>query len=301
MKKRLHIIGVLAICISAISWGLDGVVLTPQLYNLDTSLVVFLLHFIPFMIMNLFLFKEYKHIKKFTKDDFITFSLIAIFGGALGTLAIVKALFLVKFNHLSVIILLQKLQPVFAIILASILLKEKIGKRFILWASIAIIASYFLAFGFHVPQFSSDNLAQAALWSLLAAFSFGSATVFGKKMLNRYSFHTTTFYRFGFTSLFMLVFTAITGTIFNIPQVTPFNWLIFLIIAFTTGCGAIFLYYYGLNKVKAIISTICELCFPVSTIIFDYLINGTVLSLIQWISAIIMVTSIIMISKGKKE
>jgi len=41
---------------------------------------------------------------------------------------------------------------------------------------------------------------------LLAALSFGSSTVFSKKILGKYNFVTSTFYRYGFTSLIMLLF-----------------------------------------------------------------------------------------------
>ena len=293
MKKT--IIGAIAISIAAVLWGLDGVVLTPRLFNLDVAFVVFLLHFIPFVIMNLFLFKEYRYLKKFTRSDFIYLTLIAIFGGALGTLAIVKALFLVNFTGLSVVVLLQKLQPVFAIILAAILLKEKLKKNFLIWASIAITASYFLAFGFALPNFNVGNSALAAVWAIIAAISFGSATVFGKKVVDRYPFYTVNFFRFGLTSLIMLLFVLITDK-FDFVNVTPTNWMIFFIIAVTTGSGAIFIYYYGLKKVRAMVATICELFFPVSAVLFDYFINGTTLSFLQWISAIVMVIAIIQIS-----
>jgi len=298
--KKIHMIGALAICISAVLWGLDGVVLTPRLFNLDVGFVVFMLHFIPFVLMNTFLFREYQHLAEFSKSDFITFGLIAIFGGSLGTLAIVKALFLVNFQSLSVVVLLQKLQPVFAIILAAILLKEKIKKNFVAWASIAVAAGYFLTFGFSLPNLETGaNTAYAALFAIIAAFSFGSATVFGKKVLQKYSFHTATFYRFGFTAFIMFFYVLFTRTLGQINMVTQMNWLIFIIIAFTTGSGAIFLYYFGLKKVKAIVSTICELCFPISAIVFDYFINHNVLSLVQWLSALVMITAILRISKDK--
>jgi len=145
--------GTIAISISAILWGFDGVVLTPRLYNLDVVYVVFILHLIPFILMNLFLFKQYNQLKLFVRQDFIIMLLIASFGGVLGTIAIVKALFLVNFEQLTVVVLLQKLQPIFAILLAAILLKEKIKKNFVIWASIAIVASYFLTFGFNLPDF----------------------------------------------------------------------------------------------------------------------------------------------------
>jgi drug/metabolite transporter (DMT)-like permease len=299
-KKRY--IGATAIILAATMWGFDGVFLTPRLYNLNVGFVVFMLHFVPFVLMNTFLFKEYKRLKKFTKADFLLLGGIAFFGGALGTLAIVKALFLVRFDHLSIIVLLQKLQPIFAITLAAIFLKEKIKPRFIFWALLAFIASYFLTFGFHKPNMSEDvALIKAAIWALIAAFSFGSATVLGKKALTRLPYYTTNFFRFGFTSLFMLIYILIIGQLGEFQNITSTNWLFFLIIAVTTGSGAIFLFYYGLNKVTAMVSTICELFFPISAILFDYFINHHLLSPIQWVSAAIMILAIVEISYKRKK
>lgn len=290
--------GAILICIAATLWGLDGVVLTPRLFNLDVQLVVFLLHIIPFIIFNFFMFKEYKKLKTFKKSDFLGFFLLALFGGAIGTMAIVKALFLVNFQHLTVVVLLQKLQPIFAIILATIILKEKLYPNFILWGTVAIIAAYTLTFGFSLPNFDTgENTIFAALYALLAAFSFGSATVFSKKMLANFNYKTVTFYRYGFTTLIMLIFVLVNSKLPIISNVTNENWIIMLIIAVTTGSGAIFLFYYGLKNVRAIIATICELCFPLSAILFDYLINDSKLSPIQWVSAVVMLLSIIMLRK----
>jgi drug/metabolite transporter (DMT)-like permease len=289
----------LFVIIAAILWGLDGVVLTPRLFNLNVAFVVLMLHLIPFLIMNLFLYNNYKYLFKFNKEDYFYFFLISLFGGALGTLAIVKALFLVNFQSLSVIVLLQKLQPIFAIILASILLKERIKKNFAVWASIAIIAGYFLTFGLSLPNFNTGaNTLQAAIYALIAAASFGSATVFGKKVLKKYNFHVATFYRFFFTTIIMTIYVVLTKKI-QFLEITKMNWIIFLIIAVTTGSGAIFLYYYGLKKIKAITSTICELFFPISAIVFDYLINKSILAPIQWIAAIIMIIAILKVSIKK--
>lgn len=293
-QRSTVILGALAVSFSAILWGFDGVVLTPRLYNLDVGFVVFMLHLIPFAIMNLFLYRQYRHLKQFSKQDVILLFLIALFGGAIGTLAIVKALFLVNFQKLTIVVLLQKLQPIFAIALAAIYLKEKIGKNYILWASLAIIAGYFLTFGTRVPNLETGaNTVYAALFALLAAFSFGNSTVLSKKILDKYSFHTATFYRYGFTALIMTVVVLITGNINQFDRVTTMNWVIFLIISFTTGSGAIFLYYYGLKKVKAIIATVCELFFPLSAIIFDYIFNDQNLTLVQWLSAFVMLFAIV--------
>jgi len=297
-NKKQSIIGAVAVSVSAILWGLDGVVLTPRLYNLDVSYVVFILHLIPFILMNVFLFKEYRHLKTFSSSDVFTLLLIATLGGAVGTLAIVKAIFLVNFKHLTIIVLLQKLQPVFAIALATLYLKEKLRKNYLLWASIAIISGYFLTFGFHLPDFQAgDNTVYAASLALLAAFSFGSSTVFSKKILQKYSFHTATFYRYGFTTLILFLYILIFSKFGEFTKTTSLNWMIFLIIAFTTGSGAIFLFYYGLTKIRAILATICELFFPISAIFFDYFINDNKLSPVQWLAAIIMIGAIVNLNR----
>ena len=93
---------------------------------------------------------------------YFSFFCVALFGGCLGTLSIVKALFLVNFKHLTVVTLLQKLQPIFAIILARLLLKEKLKRAYLFWGFLALLGGYLLTFEFHLPEFvSSDNLLPA--------------------------------------------------------------------------------------------------------------------------------------------
>lgn len=296
------VIGSVAICISATLWGLDGIVLTPQLYNLNINFVVFILHALPFLLMNIVFFREYRHLKEFNSRDFLYLFLVALAGGALGTMAIVKALFLVEFKELSVVVLLQKLQPVFAITLAALILREKLNRSFLLWAGVAIIAGYFLTFGFEKPNFDTGaKTSLAAGYSLLAAFCFGSATVLGKRLLRNLSFTSATFYRYGFTSMIMLVFVLLGGSIGEFKNVTPQNWKIILLISITVGSGAIYLYYFGLKKVPAMLASICELCFPLSAIVFDYIFHDKILSLVQWVSVIVMLGAIVRINiAGRK-
>lgn len=306
--KREKLIGAFAISFAAVLWGFDGVVLTPGLWELKSvAFVVFMLHALAFLIMNTFLFKEYRYLKEFTAADVGIFFLIALFGGVVGTMAMVQALFLVDFDKLSIVILLQKLQPIFAIALAMIFLKERMKRYYFIWASIAIVAGYFLTFGFSLPKLGSDEsetLMSAAIYSLLAAFAFGSSTVLSKKILKKYSFHTATFFRYGFTTAIMLVVMLSTGLYTKIEIVTPTQWGIFFIIAITTGSGAIFLYYYGLKRVRAVIATICELFFPITAIVLDYFINGYRMSPVQWVSAAVLLFAIINLnitnSKQKK-
>ena len=298
IKNNRIIAGTIAISIAAVMWGFDGVVLTPRLGNLSVSWVVFILHAFPFLLMNIFLFKQYSNLSTFVKQDYLLFFLVSLFGGTLGTIAIVKALFLVNFHHLTVVVLLQKLQPIFAIILAAVFLKEKIKRSFTIWAAIAISGSYFLTFGFSLPNLVMDSTTiKAALYALLAAFSFGSSTVFSKKILQNHNFVTATFFRYGTTTLITLVVVLLAGSYNQLYVTTPENWFYIALIGITTGSGAIFIYYYGLRRVKAIFATISELLFPISAIMFDYFINNSILSPIQISSAAIMVFALIMINR----
>lgn len=297
MKKKVK--GALLVCLAASMWGFDGVVLTPRLFHLNVPFVVFILHFIPFIGMSLAFGKdELKNIRYISNSDLFYFFCIALFGGSLGTLSIVKALFLVNFKHLTVVTLLQKLQPIFAIILARIVLGEKLKKEYLFWGAVALIGGYFLTFQFNLPEVNvGENLTKAAFYSILAAFSFGSATVFGKRILKNSSFRTALYLRYLMTSTITFMITLLSGSLGVFKAVTPNEWMIIFIIAATTGSGAIMLYYIGLRHITAKVSTICELTFPLSSVIFDYIFNGHILSPIQIISAIAMVFSIYRITK----
>jgi drug/metabolite transporter (DMT)-like permease len=293
-NNKTNLIYMIMIALAAALWGLDGVVLTPRLSNIHVVLVVFLLHALPFLVMNTFLFKRYQELKKIDKRAFYSLLFVSIFGGAIGTIAIVYALFIVNFQELSVVVLLQKFQPVFAILMAGIVLGEKLHKRFLLWAGVAIIAGYFLTFGWGVPNLHTDsNTLKAALLSLLASFSFGSSTVFSKRLLEKTDYLSATFFRYGLTALLLLPVVLVLGKFSEIQNITQLNWMIFGIIALTSGSVAIIIYYYGLKHVKASHATLLELFFPISAILLDYFVNANYLSPIQWVSASIMIFAII--------
>ncbi len=295
--NRPTLLGALAICLSATLWGLDGVVLTPRLNNLSVPFVVFLVHAVPFLLMQVPLRRAYPTLARLPARDWLFLGLVALAGGVLGTLSIVKALFLVNFSRVSVVVLLQKLQPVFAIALATLLLRERVSARFVRRAGAALVGAYLLTFGWRLPDLEGGRtVREAAGWAALAAASFGSATVLGKRLLGALDFRHATFGRYGVTTLLLLGYLTVSGEGLPFSSVTPRNWLIVLVISLTTGSGAILLYYYGLTRVRAIVSAICELCLPLSAILFDYLVNRSVLGPWQWLGAAILVGAIALVS-----
>jgi len=297
MKNREATIGAALICLSAALWGMDGVVLTPRLSNLSVPFVVFLLHAVPFILMQPFLWHSYTRLRRMTVKGWMALALVALTGGLLGTMAIVKALFLVNFNQLSVVVLLQKLQPLFALALAAVLLGERVSARFLAAAVVALGGAYLLTFGLSTPTAATDAMTlKAALMAVLAAAAFGAATVLGKMLLSSLDFKDATFARYGMTSAMALLYLAVRGIGLPMATVTGTNWVMILVISLTTGSGAIFLYYYGLTRVRASVATICELSLPLAAVILDYAVNDSVLGPWQIVGGCILIGAIVWIS-----
>ncbi len=299
MKKFYPLFVVLA----ASLWGVDGIILRPSLYSLPVPFVVLMGCGILTIALSPIFFKNIDIIKNITNKDLLTFFGVALLGEAIGTMAITKALFFVDYVNLSVVILMQKLQPVFALLLASILLKEKLTKKFFLWGGLAIIGAYLMTFGYALPNLSTgDKTTVAAIFALIAAFSFGASTVLSKMALKNVTFEVGTYLRFAIAAVILTIISIGTGDINSFGRITGAQWIIFGLVALLTGGPAIFLYYYGLKKISASVATICELAFPLTAVILEYIIHKNLLSAVQWLGAIILFAGILKVSSmsGKK-
>lgn len=299
-KSRLSsYVGITLIIVAAVSWGLSAVVFIPNLYNLPTAFVVFLQNLISLILVSVLFPREYSKLVKLPRRTIFFLSLIALFSGVIGTLAIVKALFLVNFKQLSVVVLIQKVQPVFTVIFAFVFLKEKLAKYFIFWSLFVFLGVYLLTFGFQLPAFSMNNdHLLAYLLSIISAISFSTNTILGKYLSNSISFLSITFNRFVFGTIFSLIACLLTGTLFYFDAITFSNYAFFAALVLIGGPLSMFIYYLGLKYVKAMVSAICELALPFSVIILDYFINHNALSLIQWLGALIIIFGILKVSNS---
>jgi drug/metabolite transporter (DMT)-like permease len=281
------------VILGASLWGVDGIVLRPSLVSLPVPLVVLIESAIVALLLTPIFIRRFSSLKLLEHKDWLAFIGVAIFGGALGTMAITRALFFVNFVNLSIVILIQKLQPVFAIIFALIMLREKPPKEFYFWSSLAILGAYILTFGLNMPDLETgDKTAIAALLALIAAISFAASTVFSKRALRNVDYQLGTYLRFTITAIIMLIVVSTMGQAESIYDITPHQIIIFLIIAFTSGGTAIFLYYYGLKEITASVATICELAFPLTAVVLEYLLRGNILNWFQWLGAILLIVSI---------
>ena len=290
--------GPLLIIIAAVLWAFDGVI-RRYLYVLPPITIIFLEHLIGLIILTPFAWHIIKK-EKLSRKDFYILIIVAFLSGLLGTLWFTTALLRVHFISFSVVFLLQKLQPIFAITSASILLKEKMDKRYIKWAVLALFSAYFVTFpNGYVNLATGSATVIAALYALGAAFAWGTSTTFSKMVLSSVSNITTTFYRFLFTSIMALGAMMLFGYGASLGTVTFKDIVLFITIAVSTGMVALVIYYKGLAKTPVHVSTILELTFPFIAIIIDMTIYHTVLLPSQYLAAIVLTFSIYQISKLK--
>jgi drug/metabolite transporter (DMT)-like permease len=304
-KKNFSlIIGAIAVGVAALLWSLDGVFIRPQFYHLPAGLVVFFEHALGFLVLIPFLIRGRKEVRQLSLAGWGSVAWVSLWGGLLGTLFITKAFF-AAYNPevgttLATVVILQKLQPVFALLLARIILKERLRKDFYIWAVIAIIAAYFLAFSQHGLRLGDIRLIDpAAGYAFLAAFAFGSSTVFGKRITNEMSFPTAASMRFGTTTVLALIFILIAGQLKVVPDMQPIHWKLFIVIVFSSGALSMFIYYFGLKRIPASVATIFELVWPLSAVILDFIINKNSLNGIQYAASAILLLAFYMIVHRK--
>ena len=285
-----------AVICAALLWSVDGL-LRQDLYSLSSLVIVALEHLIGALIFLPFLFRSASKIKLLDRRGWISIFWVSICGGLLGTYFYTKALGYVNYIDLSVVVLIQKLQPLFAISLASIILKEKLSKRFIFLASIAILGGYLTTFGNKSFLHLDSKSIIASLLALLASFCWGSSTVLGKDALKQIPFELVTCIRLIVTGTVALFIITSSGNFSDIYSLSIENYKTIIIIVFTSGSIALSIYYYGLQNLAASHTAIYELVWPLSAVLIDWLMKGKTLSLTQMIGAIILLSSMTILIK----
>ena len=308
--KPLKYLPPLAVIFAAILWSFDGFLRQnlpgDLLYSFSAvisfSLMIILIeHAMGGVLFLPVLIRGWKQIKALRQQSWISVAWVSVFGGILGTASYTAALFHVHHIELSVVVFLQKFQPLFAIALASVILKEPLTRRFLILAGMAMIGGYLVTFGLKPMVEWGDKTLIAALLALLAAFSWGSSTVLGKRALTHLSFSTL-------TPLRLWVTTTVAAVLFfslpdrpSILALTSHQWLILLAIVLSTGSVALFIYYYGLKHVPATHATIYELFWPLSAVAIDWLVRGKVLEPSQILGGILLIGASILLTRNSAE
>ena len=294
--KKLFSYGPLLIIVAASLWAFDGII-RRSLYTLPSITIVFYEHLFGAIILLPYLILTFKK-EGLTRKEFFLLLFIAMFSGVLGTLWFTTALLKTNFISFSVVYLIQKLQPIFAISAASIFLKEKISKSYIKWAVLALLAAYFVTFKNGIINFSTGSgTIIAALYALGAAFAWGSSTVFSKIALIKRPSNYIAGLRFLFTSILAFGMVFIMGQSKSLSAPTISQLGRFLLIAVSTGMVSVAIYYRGLKKVPANVSTILELVYPLLAVFIDATLYKSFLAPTQYLAGGVLLFAIYKISK----
>ncbi|MCZ8521741.1 MULTISPECIES: DMT family transporter [Paenibacillus] len=267
--------GIWYVALGAVLWGLDPLFRILLLESFTSSQIVFIEHVLLAFVAVPLLIKHRKAIPGKWSWGILGALLFISWGGS----AIATVLFTAAFSHgnANAILLLQKLQPLFAIILARVLLKEALPSRFFLFLGLALAGTYLLTFGFGSPMLGWTDLGTAAcLFSILAAGLWGGSTVMGKYLLGKnLDFPVVTSLRF---LLALPLLSVLLWVNHDAWQVTGSSGALaviginLLFQAFFPGLLSLLLYYKGLSTTKASYATLAELAFPAVGVLVNWLV-----------------------------
>lgn len=292
---------VFLIIIAAILWSIDGL-LRRSLYLIPPITVVFLEHIFRLLILLPFARRFLPEYKKLTRRDWLIIIAIGVVSGAIATSMYTAALAQVNHISYSVVALLQQTQPVFVVLLAFFLLKEKVTPRYLALAVIALISAYFLTFPQYQPTFvgGSGELI-AAILAIGAAFSWGAGTVLSKLILAKISYVALVIVRFAVVIPVTLIMMLFSGQTYPLFAITSTQWLNLFIIAFFSGSVGFVIYYKGLQHTEAKVATFAEFAWPLSAALIGYFFLHEHLNLVQMLAGAILLLDILTLSLNAKE
>lgn len=285
--------------LAAFCWAVDTLFRYPLMgEGLAPLQIVFLEHVILCLFFLPVLLKSFRKIGRMSLAELFYFFIIGFFASGIGTLTFTKAMGLI---NPSLVIILQKFQPVIAIGLARLILKEKTEGAFWRWTILCLVGAMCIS--------SNDMMALKEFWqepellwktgafkgyalTICAAVCWGAATVFGKKLTNL-DFSTSEVMMGRFYAALIGLFPLAIAT-FEVKMLTNHgkDLVIMVLVSGILGMG---LYYLGLKQVKAKLATLAEMFFPFFAIILNWVFLGASLNMVQILGAVLLLFGSFMI------
>ncbi|MCQ6557100.1 DMT family transporter [Paenibacillus mendelii] len=295
--------GIWYVALGATLWGLDPLFRILLLKSFTSSQIVFIEHLLLACYAAPVLIRYHKTLAgKLTLAVIGAFLFISWGGSAIATILFTEA-----FAHGSAnaVLLLQKLQPLFAIILARVMLKETLPSKFPAYILVALLGTYLLTFGFASPEMGLKELGTlSCLFSILAAFLWGGSTVMGKFLLQKkLDFPVITSLRFLLAIPLVSLILLVSGDVWQVNGSGGELTLIavnLLFQAFLPGLVSMLLYYKGLSSTKAFFATLAELAFPAVGVCMNWFVFGQELTAGQLIGFILIWLILWLMSRSKE-
>lgn len=294
--EGVTLMGAFLVALGASLWATDSLFRAPLSQRFTPLWIVMINHLLLALPCAYLLFRFRDELRFLTRRQWLGITYLAVFVSVLGTVAFTQAF--ARASNYSIPVLLQKLQPCFAILLAHHFLGERIKPGFWPLALCALTGTYLLSFGLDPiwRDLSKANF-PAIAYALLAAVIWGSGTVVGRAVLLNVNFPVVTALRFFLGSVFSLMLVLMNSGFEPFLELRQSQTLApdlgnFLGMAFISGFLPIWIYYRGLKTTPAAVATLCELTFPVLAIVLNWLFLGAALQAVQVLGAILILASI---------
>lgn len=291
------------VLLAAMLWATDAPFRLHLTQGLSSNFIVLGEHFVDVLFVLPILVMGFATLRKLSWREWGAVGVIAIGGSAIASIAFTQAF---HYVNPSVAILLQKLQPLIAIALAALILKEPLAPRYWLWAALALFGAYLISFPHLVPQLYPGEAFNpnviGVLLALVAAFFWGASTVMGKFVLRTIDFKMMTALRFCTAFVFLLLLNWQQHSFPVVGQFTVTDGIFIVIIAMVSGVVSLFVYYKGLQATNASIATLAELGFPMAAIFVNWLfIPNSALVPMQFLGVAILLFAVWGLANYNKE
>ncbi|ULO09248.1 DMT family transporter [Paenibacillus sp. 19GGS1-52] len=285
------------VVLGAALWGVDPLFRIILLRSLTSSQIVLLEHVVLFLAAAPVLWRHRAELKGIRLRQAGALLVVSWGGSAVATILFTMAL---SSGDLNAVLLLQKLQPLFAIGLAALILKERLPKNFGPLILVALAGTYLLTFGWSIP-FGHVNsfIGVSSLMALGAAALWGGSTVMGRYLLGSMKYETVTSLRFIMALPLLFVITSLENAPWQIHGGLGTSAAIainLLLQALLPGLLSMLLYYKGLSTTKASFATLAELSFPMTGIVLNWMVFGQLVTLPQIIGFALIWTALFFIS-----
>lgn len=270
---------VLLVALAAMLWGTDTLFRVPLLEHLgpDPLLasvrIVFAEHVVLTILVLPLLWLGRHEIARLRRREWLAIAAIGVGASALATVFFTRSF---GYGHFIQTLLLQKTQPLMALLLARLWLGERLPTRAYLWVPLALAGAYLLSIPdpLHPERAWADFHLAAAAFALAASALWGAGTVLGRYALSRVSFPTLTALRFASGMPALVVVLWLVGGASGFTYVAARDLPLYIALALLPGLVGLLLYYRGLRSTPASMATLAELAFPVTGILVNlYLVT----------------------------
>ncbi|MBC7081324.1 MAG: DMT family transporter [Thermoplasmatales archaeon] len=258
--------------ISSLIWGASFPITKIALNGASPIMLAFLRYGIASSILIPFLFPFKIKIK-----DFVLLGLFSV------TFPTILQNVGLKYTHAYISGFIQSTGPLYTLILAYLMLKEKITKQKIAGLIIAISATYFVV----SPQ-GGGNVA-GNLLVLFSAISYSAGGIIAKNLLNR-----------GYKAIQLLSFSSFSGAIFLIPclfleeiKIVYEGIALAVFLAIVTTLFAYILWYSAMEKIEVSRLSFFTFMMPLFSVIFSGLFLNEKIKILTIVSGFIAIFGIL--------